>query len=55
MKTSINLCSRCQFDINNNNNFISNKRRFFMLDHTVSDGGDSLVQQMGRLTTGEVD
>jgi hypothetical protein len=26
-----------------------------MLDHTVSDGGDSLVQQMGRLTTGEVD
>jgi hypothetical protein len=54
MKTSVSLCSRCQFDMANNS-FMSNKRRFFMLDPTVSDGGGSLIQQMSQLTTGEVD
>jgi hypothetical protein len=46
-KSTGNLCSPFQCDMNNN---ISNKRRHLMLDCTESDGGESLVQQMSRLT-----
>jgi hypothetical protein len=46
-KSTGNLCSPFQYDMNNN---ISNKRRHLILDCTESDGGESLVQQMSRLT-----
>ncbi|CAF1104309.1 unnamed protein product [Rotaria sp. Silwood1] len=52
MKTTINLCSRCQWDMINNNH-ISNKKRYYIFDPTESDGGELLAQQMSRLTTEE--
>ncbi len=54
IKTTLNLCSGYQFDMMNDN-YISNKRRHLMSDCTQIDGGESLVQQMNRLTTEEVD
>ncbi|CAF0946284.1 unnamed protein product [Rotaria sp. Silwood1] len=52
MKTTINLCSRCQWDMINNNH-INNKKRYYIFDPTESDGGELLAQQMSRLTTEE--
>jgi len=54
IKTKLNLCSGYQFDIMNDN-YMSNKRRHLMSDCTEFDGGESIVQQMNRLTTEEVD
>jgi len=53
-KITNNLCSRCQLDTINDNNYISKKRPHFILDPIMFDGGESLVQQMNRLTTEEV-
>lgn len=49
----INICSHCQYDMMNTNH-MNNKRRYFLLDSTETDGADSLVLQMNRLTTEEV-
>jgi hypothetical protein len=37
-----------------NGSHMGNKRPHYILDPTESDGGESLVQQMNRLTTEEV-
>ncbi|CAF3920202.1 unnamed protein product [Rotaria sordida] len=52
MKTTLTICSHCQYDMMDNNH-MSNKRRYSIFDHTEHDGGESLVQQMSRLTTEE--
>ncbi len=54
MKTSINICSRCQYDMMNNY-YMGHKRRHLLLEPLESDGGESLIQQMSRLKTEEVD
>ena len=53
MKTSMNLYSHCQFDLMNYN-YMSNKRRYFVLDSNECDEGEMLAQQMNQLRTEEV-
>jgi hypothetical protein len=53
IKKAANLCSRCHYEIMNGN-YMSNKRPHHILEQTESDGGESLAEQMGRLTTEEV-
>jgi hypothetical protein len=52
LKTTINICPRCQG--NGANNYLSNKRRCGFDDFFEIDGGDTLTSQMDKLSIEKV-